>query len=150
MAAQRRPGAFRAPDAAGATVGQVLNAKLESVEDRLDSLDTSMKTVAESLVTLVRLEERHGATANEVARIGGQIIDHHKRIENIEREIPPLKEVRKWVVMGLLGISAMVGVGALNAFFNYQGTLELQKHTVQGINAATALPKAAEKVEAAK
>lgn len=138
MVARRRESAD-----AGVTVGQVLTAKINSVEGRLGSIESYMKSVADSLVTLVRLEERHEATAKEVARHADQIIDYSKRLEGVEREIPPLKEVRKWVVMVLLGIAALVGVGVFNAAMNYMATSELQKHTVQATKAAEAFPSAA-------
>ncbi len=100
----------------GNTVGEVLSGKLEAVTQRLDGMDGTLLRVSESLVALVRLEERHEALSREQARLTEQLIDHHKRLAAVELDIPSLKETRRWIILGILGVCALVGVGMFNGY----------------------------------
>lgn len=98
---------------------QVVN--LGSIVERMDQ---KVDGIAQTLSSLARIEERQVIT-NEKLMSGANImsqhdvrirhieqampIDLHKRLGDIEQNMPGLKEARLWVIAGGLGIIAMVG-----------------------------------------
>lgn len=103
---------------AKAVSNEVLDLKLAAVDGRLEKIDATLTKVSESLVELVRLEERFVALSNQQTGDRVNIADHGRRIEAIEKVLPPLMEARKWVIMGVLGIVSMVGLTVYNNFFS--------------------------------
>lgn len=67
-------------------------------------------SIHESLRTLTRLEATHGAQIAEVARISRQVELVDDRILEIERDMPGLRELRKWVVLGIVSGVGMMGI----------------------------------------
>lgn len=114
----------------------------DSPEFRIAMLEREQKVVAEavkqissSLQQLVKLEQHHQETRNSLERAFREIEAIHKettqqeirislleraipndfdnRFRAIENTMPGLKETRKWVIAGVLGIVATVGMALL-------------------------------------
>lgn len=101
-----------------AVSNEVLDVKLGGVNDRLDKIDETLKSVAGSLTEMVRLEERFAAQSERQTADRAVIADHETRIGDIEKILPPLMEARRWVIAGVIGIVAMVGLTVYNNFFS--------------------------------
>lgn len=104
---------------------EVLSEQVRGVSSRIDGIDTTLRAVAESLTAFVRLEERHAALIKQVETLVDTMASHYReddrlheaidtRIGKIERDIPGLKEVRRWVITALLGLASLVGIGVYN------------------------------------
>lgn len=98
--------------------------RLTMLERDRDEFRVSIKEISDSLKALVRLEERHAETREAVIRIWNAIRENEesckKRSDQLEREIksinehmPGLKEMRKWLVTGVMGIIALVFLAIL-------------------------------------
>ncbi len=112
------------------------NDRLVILEQRMDHLggtvmrvDDKLDSIASTLQSLVRIEERQIAT-NEKLSEGTKVMQDHdtrlrklevevpenldKRLVGIETKIPSLVESRKWVVMGILAGIGMIGVAVVH------------------------------------
>ncbi len=110
--------------------------RLVILEQRLDHLggtvlrvDDKLDSIAATLQSLVRIEERQVAT-NEKLSEGAKVMRDHddrlrkieievpenldKRLVSIETKIPSLVESRKWVVMGILAGIGMIGTAVIH------------------------------------
>jgi len=107
--------------------------RLSLLEQRMDTtiqrVDSKLDNIAAALQTLVRIEERQlhvskrfdefsaGATSREerlrqVELAMPENLD--KRLSSIETTLPGLKELRKWVISGVLGGLGMMGAAILH------------------------------------
>lgn len=99
------------------------------LEQRMDStiqrVDLKLDNITEALQTLVRIEERQILTGQRLAELGHASARHEdrlrgvevtvpenlgKRLNTIEASMPGLKEMRAWVIGGVLGGLGMMGV----------------------------------------
>ena len=124
--------------------------KIEGIGLRIDSIDTTLARVAESLTMLVRLEEKHIAHVKDDDAVAIVVKADTDRLTKLELQVGPLIEMRKWIIAGAVGVISLVAVGVFNAYNTFMGTYELQKHTVQATSAAKALPEAAAIIEESK
>ena len=69
--------------------------------------------MAEALVTLARLEERHSETRADLERVTAEQGDHGKRLRTLEVALPPLVETRGYIVKALVAIIGMVGTALI-------------------------------------
>ena len=91
---------------------------------RLDRVEEALSKVSDSLLVLVRLEERMSLSVEEDTRFRAGADDRERRLQLVEKSIGPLIEARKWVIAAGLGIISLVAVSVFNAFINYQGKVE--------------------------
>lgn len=111
--------------------------RLDLLEQRVDHInsnvlrvDNKLDGIAETLMSLARIEERQMATTDRLRQGSETFADHeerlrrveasvpenlHKRLASIETKMPGLVESRGWVVAGVLGGLAMMLV-ALASF----------------------------------
>ena len=110
---------------------QALAERLAAVEQRhahvegvVNNMDQKLDKLIDAMSSLVRIEERQQATGDRLA-LGAQTFQDHesrlrkvevdlpenldKRLSAIEVAMPALKEMRAWVVMGVLGGLGMMG-----------------------------------------
>lgn len=99
------------------------------LEQRMDStihrVDVKLDNITEALQTLVRIEERQIRSDQRLAELGHTASRHEdrlrgvevavpenlgKRLNTIEASMPGLKEMRAWVIGGVLGGMGMMGV----------------------------------------
>lgn len=85
----------------------------EDFRNVLRDLRDISRVQSESLQKLVVLEERHHESRESLARAFGVIKEHEERLQVIERELPPLHETRRWIISGVLGVLAVVGLAML-------------------------------------
>jgi chromosome segregation ATPase len=90
---------------------QRMNATFQRVDAKLDS-------ITELLQGLVRLEERQIQANEKLKDVSADVADLDKRLRGVETAMPGLKELRGWVISGVLA-----GVGMMaTAVFSYLST----------------------------
>ncbi len=96
----------------------VLSERVSSIDERVKQQAETLSSVAKSLESLVRLEERfssHLASQNEHSVL---LKTNSGRLASIETQIPSLKEARTWFITGCMGIIGLVGMTAWNTFIS--------------------------------
>ena len=86
-----------------------VNRRLTVVESAIEEIRDATKSIAESVRSIAVLEERHAQTSQAMARIFEAMKDVEARLRPIENDMPGLREIRRWVVGGVLSITSIVG-----------------------------------------
>lgn len=89
---------------------QILEANITHVARTVDSLARLLENVPETLA-----EIRATQSGIQITLQDGKttMSDHEQRIKEIELAMPGLKEMRKWVVTGIIAGVGMLGVALL-------------------------------------
>lgn len=87
----------------------ILEQRTATLGDSMGRVETKVDSIAETLNSLVRIEERQIAINNRLTSGAITMQDHEARLKVIEVVIPGLVEKSKWVVLGILGIITLVG-----------------------------------------
>lgn len=95
---------------AGEGLDPLVQAHMAATGKSIDEIKSSIVKITDALVTLVRLESEQRTHAASIANIQEDATDHDRRLKAIEVVIPVLKQTHSWVVAGVIGIVAMVGV----------------------------------------
>lgn len=88
----------------------VIVARVDHVHEEVKKLSASYEKVSEALLILARLESAHNTIIDRLRDAGDKFKDHETRLKDIEANMPGLKELRKWVMLGILS-----GVGMMFA-----------------------------------
>lgn len=99
------------------------------VVTRLDGFDERLNRVVTAIEGVARIEERqagvralldeHMADEETDLKRTRQLLDAgDARLTKIEQKLPALIETRKWIVSGVIGILAMVGMTAWDTLFH--------------------------------
>lgn len=91
----------------------VLHSKLENVQEELKRMGASIHAISESLQILARLEQGHSGILERLRDGAARFKEQDARISVIEQTMPGLKELRVWVIGGVLGGASMLGVALL-------------------------------------
>ena len=103
----------------------VIANRLGTVEKTTDKLVDAIESIDESLKTLTRLDVRHDETRSALTRAFAVSADNAARISAIderlrliESQLPSLNMVKGWVIAGVIGIVALVGMEVFNLVVN--------------------------------
>lgn len=86
----------------------------DELKDAVVSIKESQKDISKSLSRLVALEERHIETRESLKRAFTTLEKHDARIDDIERDMPQLKEMRSMCVKIIIAVIGAVGLAMLN------------------------------------
>lgn len=75
--------------------------RLAILEHQSERTQKALDSISESLERLVKLEERHTETRQALSRVFDRVDNLETRLESIERELPPLLEMRAWFLCGV-------------------------------------------------
>lgn len=75
--------------------------RLAILEHQSARTQKALDSISESLERLVKLEERHTETRQALSRAFDRVDNLETRLEYIERELPPLIEMRTWFLCGV-------------------------------------------------
>lgn len=73
----------------------------------------AVAAIGESLHVLTRLEESQGNVVEKLKEGSMRMSDHERRLQVVEQELPGLRELRKWVIAGVIAGVSMVGVALM-------------------------------------
>lgn len=91
--------------------------RLALAEDAIERLTRTQESLSDSLRKLVELEVRHVETREALGRAFKRLDEQDKQIASIQRQLPQLTETRGWVIAGVLGVLALLGVLAFKTIF---------------------------------
>lgn len=77
---------------------------------RLSTIEQTLRVVSENLERLAAIEQRHIETREAMGRL---MTNHDKlddRVRSVELEMPTLKLIRGWVIAGVIGCAALLGL----------------------------------------
>lgn len=89
-----------------------MTARLEAIQGSIGEIKERLDTMGAALVNLTRLETLHTQHSEALGRAFTEIRLVQERSERMEREMPGLIEMRKWIVTGVVAGLAMI-LGAL-------------------------------------
>lgn len=69
----------------------------------------SLSKMADAMVTLARLDERQSENRDALERVATEQAKHAERLRTVEIALPPLVEMRGYVVKALVALCGMVG-----------------------------------------
>ena len=102
------------------TVDQEARIRVGVVENAVEKIEQAVVQIADSMQQLARLEERHAATRTSLDRAFCCIEDNKAavdrlagRVSSIERHMPGLIELRKWVITAVVAIVGLVGTSVV-------------------------------------
>jgi len=87
--------------------------RLTVVESAIEEIKDATKSIAESVRSIAVLEERHAEASRAMGRIFDGMKDIESRLRPIEADMPGLREIRRWVVGGVLSITSIVGAAII-------------------------------------
>lgn len=90
---------------------ELIDFRLAALERGLEANTAVLRDVSLALNRLAVLEEKHLETREAQGRAFARIEDHERRLQAIEVALPQLKEIRAWVVRGILAGLGMIGLG---------------------------------------
>ncbi len=88
-------------------------ARIAILERDCGEMKEAIFVIRDSLQALVRLEEQHNETRNALGRAFSQCEKIELRMVEVEKVIPGLVELRRWIVTGMLGVLSIVGVSLI-------------------------------------
>lgn len=90
------------------------------VRTYMQRMDGALTTIADALIKIARLEERHIETRDSLARAFSAIekVEHEQTeqrvvIAEMRGDMKQLQEVRGWIVSGVLAVAGLVGVAVV-------------------------------------
>lgn len=102
-----------------------LHVRLAYLAESVDELKTEVSEVNETLKTLIRVEERQTSQAEAIKALNASVDDHETRLQSIEHDVPPLREMRSWVVAAVL-VLCIAGAAALaSGWIQIKGPIEV-------------------------
>ena len=104
---------------------------VSSLVGRIDKIDITLGKMADSMVSLVRVEERLIALRREADEEAATMRNDSRRLDDLEKAVQPLTETRKWLVAAVGLLFSLLLVAGYNASLNFKAASELEKHTIQ-------------------
>ena len=85
----------------------------DAVDQQGRKLDNKLDSIGQSISLLVRIDERQVAIAERLQLGAATMQKHEERLSSIEATMPGLKEMRTYVVAGVVAGAGMIGVALL-------------------------------------
>ena len=96
-------------------------ARLHVVENAVQRIEEAVTKIAVSMEKLARLEERHSTTNENLSKAVERIEDLEDGMRQVEIALPMLKEGRRWMITGVLGLVGAVGYEVLHSVLHKAG-----------------------------
>lgn len=84
-----------------------------AVVDQGRKLDNKLDSISQSISLLVRIDERQVAIAERLQMGAATMQKHEDRLTTVEMAMPGLKELRSYVVMGIVAGVGMIAAAVL-------------------------------------
>lgn len=106
--------------------GRLLAVQMGALRDDVREVKDTMREMARSLEQLVRIEENQKEMRSSIVRAFDEIKINRSRIDLtdgrvslIENQLPGLRELRRWVIAGVLGALGMVASSIIYWFVQH-------------------------------
>lgn len=96
-----------------ATALAEVRTEMRALRETQGEIRLDVRDIADAVKSLAVVEEKQAATSTAVERAFKLYEGHEQRIRALEVAMPGVIELRKWLVKGMLGILAAVGVAVL-------------------------------------
>jgi hypothetical protein len=83
---------------------------------RLTQIEKTLAVMSASLQQLTSLEQKHTETMTALAAGAAKMSDHEMRLRVVEGEMPTMKMIRSWVILGVLGVVGILGTAVVKLF----------------------------------
>lgn len=87
----------------------LLERDVNEIKEAIKSIAVSNSEISRSLQTIAVLETEHANTRQSLERAFSEIASVKLEVAEISRDMPGLKEIRGWVVTGVLAVAGIVG-----------------------------------------
>ena len=91
----------------------MLEASLASIRGDQRRLADAVQEISRNIAVLTRVEVQQSHTSEQVSAVTARLNDHEQRLQVVERNMPQLLEMRKWVIMGILAGAGMMGTAVV-------------------------------------
>lgn len=99
---------------------RILEHRVGTVETAISEIRDAVTAIARGVDTLASLEVRHAETRSAlerafaaIAKAEQEATDLESRVRAVEIAMPGLKEVRAWVIGGILAVVGILGTAVL-------------------------------------
>ena len=90
-----------------------IKGNVQSLQGDMGRVADGVEQLQASMVILNRHAVLMETQSAEISTLRHTFVDHERRIQAAERELPPLVEMRKWMLQGMLGTLAVVGLALI-------------------------------------
>jgi predicted nucleic acid-binding Zn-ribbon protein len=97
------------PESINSYEGRLLASMLESQGRQLGRMQETQERIVTALESLGRLEERMNALQERQEEDRARVAAQEVRLQVVEVSLPPLKEIRRWVVGSVAASFGIVG-----------------------------------------
>ena len=88
---------------------RILHARLDGIVSSMERLAVASERMQETLHVLTEIRTQQTHILTQLNDGSTKMGDHERRIQTIERDLPGLRELRKWVVAGVIAGIGMMG-----------------------------------------
>ncbi len=89
---------------------RLIESSLSQMRAEMTRQGDTLVGINESLRTLTRVEEAQIHIKERLSEGSKKLTDHEARLLVIEQQMPGLKELRRWVIGGILSGIGMIGI----------------------------------------
>ena len=95
-----------------------LGDRMANIENAIERITVCTQSIAENVKVIAVLEERHAETSRAIERAFQVMKEIEVRVRVVEVELPGLKEIRQWVMTGVLTTVGFVGAAVVALVVN--------------------------------
>lgn len=88
---------------------RIIHARLDGIVSSMERLAGASERMQETLHVLTEIRTQQTHILTQLNDGSTKMGDHERRIQSIERDLPGLRELRKWVVAGVIAGIGMMG-----------------------------------------
>lgn len=92
---------------------RIIEASLEHLRGDIQRLNDTMQAIATETRQLAEIRTMQSHIQTQLADGSVALGKHEERLQSIERDLPGLKELRRWVITGVLAGVGMMGTALM-------------------------------------
>lgn len=92
---------------------RIIHTRLDGMVDSMYRLANSVERMQEALHAVIELRTQQATVLAQLSDGAKQMQEHDTRLKDIERDLPGLREIRRWVIGGVLAGVAMMGTALM-------------------------------------
>jgi hypothetical protein len=92
---------------------RIIHTRLDGMVDSMYRLANSVERMQEALHAVIELRAQQATVLAQMSDGAKRMQEHDERLKHIERELPGLREIRRWVIGGVLAGVTMMGTALM-------------------------------------